>query len=85
MTKKNETKKKKPTKGLNPKQRNEVDEIVGKAVNGITGDMSEYLNYIHDRLDQISEHLELPLLSYEEELARRYNFDLRKTKKPNTT
>lgn len=73
---KNEPKKKSP-KGLNDKQRKEVVAITSDAVNVITGDMSEYLNYLHERLDQISEHLELPLLPYEGELARRYNFKLR--------
>jgi len=71
--------KKKSPKGLNDKQHKEVVVITSEAVNEITGDMSEYLNYLHERLDQISEHLELPLLSYEGELARRYNFKLRKT------
>ena len=73
---KKEPKKKSP-KGLNDKQHKEVVTITSNAVNEITGDMSEYLNYLHERLDQISKHLELPLLSYEGELARRYNFKLR--------
>lgn len=65
-------------------QTNELDKKIGnavaKGVNGIVGDMSEYLNYLHERLDQISESLGLPLLDYEEELAARYDFELRKTK-----
>ncbi len=66
------------SKGLTDKQRKDVVSITTEAVNGITGDMSEYLNYLHERLDQISNHLDLALLPYEEELARRYNFVLRR-------